>query len=93
MARTPEGEVKNAIKRFFDAHKAYYHMSVQTGYGRRTVDFLVCWQGRFVAVEAKRQGAHAKKYQENIMQQVRDSGGAAICVDEVRELDIFLSQL
>jgi hypothetical protein len=91
MSRTPEGDVKAGIKKFLDRAGAYYHMSVQTGYGRRTVDFLVCWRGQFLAVEAKRAGGAARRYQDIILQQVRDSGGLAVCVDDVDELRVFLS--
>lgn len=50
---TPEGKVKADIKKGLDKLGAYYFMPVQTGYGKKTVDFLCCIRGRFVAIEAK----------------------------------------
>lgn len=91
MARTPEGDVKADIKTFLDRAGLYYHMPVQAGFGRRTVDILVCWHGQFLAVEVKRRGARAKRYQELILQAVEDSGGHAICVDSVDALRNYLS--
>lgn len=90
---TPEGCVKRDIKKFLTGRGVYFTMPVQTGFGKRTVDFLVCWGGKFVAVEAKRAGARAKRYQEIILQDVRNSGGAAICVDDAQQLEAFLANL
>jgi hypothetical protein len=54
MAQTPEGKVKDRIKKILKAHGAYYAMPMGTGFGSAGVpDFLCCIDGRFVAIEAK----------------------------------------
>ncbi len=54
MAQTPEGKVKDKIKKILTAHKIYYAMPIGTGYGNSGVpDFLCCMKGKFLAVEAK----------------------------------------
>ena len=50
---TPEGKVKKRVKEILTEAGAYYHMSVPTGYGTPTLDFLVCYYGCFIAIEAK----------------------------------------
>jgi hypothetical protein len=86
--RTPEGitkdDVKNVLKEYGDELYAFW--PVQTGYGKRTVDCLVCFRGQFIAVEAKRKGARARKFQERILAQVRKAGGYATAIDNADEL-------
>lgn len=50
---TPEGKVKEKIKQVLREHGAYYHMPVQNGMGKPSLDFIGCINGRFLAVEAK----------------------------------------
>lgn len=52
-------------------------MPVQTGYGAATVDFLVCYRGRFYGIETKRPGKYLTPRQFLIMQTIRDAGGDA----------------
>jgi hypothetical protein len=49
---TPEGKVKARVKRALAAlpGKVYSFMPVQTGYGAPTLDFLICYRGRFFAI-------------------------------------------
>jgi hypothetical protein len=54
MAQTPEGKVKDKIKKILKAHNIYYAMPMGTGYGNAGVpDFLCCSKGTFLAIEAK----------------------------------------
>jgi activator of 2-hydroxyglutaryl-CoA dehydratase len=87
---TPEGVVKKEIKKWLDVQKVYYFMPVQTGYGRRTVDILLCWHGQFVAVEVKRPGGTAKKFQARIIADVIKAGGVGVSVDSLQALQFFL---
>lgn len=54
MAQTPEGKVKDKIKKILKEHNIYYAMPMGTGFGHAGVpDFLCCHKGRFLAIEAK----------------------------------------
>jgi hypothetical protein len=90
--RTPEGQVKADIKKLLDSYGAqlYYHMSVQTGFGRRTLDFLICYRGWFAAVEVKRKGGKGRLFQERLVEDIKKSGGAARIVDDVSEVESLL---
>lgn len=95
--KTPEGAVKAEIKEYLESlgDSIYYHMPVQQGYGTRTVDFLLCYKGMFIAIEAKRRGGYAKKFQLAILEAVRDAHGHAICadsVDQVKELFDYIDR-
>lgn len=86
---TPEGKVKEAIKRYCDAKGYYYFMPVQTGRGRKAVDFFICARGMFMAVEAKAsRDEKPTALQVHILQQVKAAGGAAYLayLDEAENL-------
>lgn len=54
MAQTPEGKVKDKIKKILKAHNIYFAMPMGTGFGNAGVpDFLCCHKGKFLAIEAK----------------------------------------
>jgi hypothetical protein len=83
MAITPEGRVKAQIKAYLNSIGAYWFMPVQTGYGKPTLDFLVCWKGRFFGIEAKRSGKALTKFQKLIVAEIERAGGVAFMADNV----------
>lgn len=92
---TPEGEVKRDIKKFLKEIGAYAFWPVQTGMGAATIDCLVCYEGRFYGIEAKRPNikgiASGKltKRQEKILNEIAYAGGSAFVaysVEDVRQM-------
>lgn len=83
---TPEGLVKDDIKYFLDAIEAHYFMPVQKGYGDRAVDFLVCWRGLYIAIEAKAFGEKPTAKQIDYMKRVEDAGGVGMAIDDLEQL-------
>lgn len=77
---TPEGLVKQEIRKGLTLIGAHYYAPVVMGYGKRTVDFPgVCYKGHFIAIEAKRQkGGRLTKIQNNYLLNVEKAGGIAI---------------
>ena len=83
MAQTPEGKVKDKIKKILKAHNIYFAMPMGTGYGNAGVpDFLCCMNGKFLAVEAKANGGQVTKLQEKNLHDIEASGGMAWAVNE-----------
>ncbi len=80
---TPEGYTKKFIKELLDYLGAYHYMPVPGGFGKQTVDFLVCLRGTFVAIEAKRPGKKATPLQELVMVEIRKAGGVAFATDSI----------
>ena len=75
---TPEGLVKKELKKLLTSIGAYYYMSVPVGYGKSTVDFLVCYKGQFYAIETKREGVgKPTARQACIMREIAEAGGGA----------------
>jgi hypothetical protein len=80
---TPEGKVKERIKKRLRALGIRYHMPVQNGMGTPTVDFDGCiYRGWGFVIEAKAPGGSLTERQEETFQEVRNAGGAAFMIDD-----------
>ena len=77
MASTPEGKVKDKIKKILKAHNIYYAMPHGAGFGNAGVpDFLCCVKGKFVAIEAKaHDNSKITALQLKQLQDIEASGG------------------
>ena len=84
--KTPEGKVKDEVKKYLKSIGAYYFMPVQTGYGRRGVDFYICYHGWFIAVETKAGEAIPKPRQRKVLEDVASCGGIGICINTIEPL-------
>ena len=80
---TPEGRVKEKVKALLRRYGAYYFMPVQYGYGAPSVDFLVCHQGFFAAIETKAEGKKPTKRQALVLQEIAEKGGATFVIEGV----------
>jgi pantoate kinase len=83
MANTPEGKVKDKIKKILKEHNIYYAMPMGTGYGNSGVpDFLCCLNGKFLAVEAKANGGLITALQQKNLGNIQEAGGLWWIVNE-----------
>jgi len=83
MANTPEVKVKKEIRKMLDAAGAYYAMPIGSGYGNSGVpDFLICKQGKFIAVEVKAGNNKPTALQEMHLARIRAAGGIALVINE-----------
>ncbi len=84
MAQTPEGKVKDKIKKILKTYNIYYAMPMGTGFGNSGVpDFLCCMKGKFLAIEAKAGDLQPTALQLKHMTEIEKSGGYAWLVNEV----------
>jgi len=93
VARTPEGKVKEAIKRALKARGIWYCMPMGTGFGNNGVpDFLCCNAGHMLAIEAKAPGKrnNTSALQKDQIDAIRSAGGTAVVVDDVAQLEELL---
>jgi hypothetical protein len=87
---TPEGRVKEAVKRWLKERGVWYYMPVQNGMGVTGIpDFVCCWHGRFMAIETKAPGkrANVSANKERHITGFWKAGGVAIMVDDVAQLN------
>ena len=73
---TLEATVKKELKKLLNEIGAYYYLSVPVGYGKSTVDVLVCYKGKFYAIETKREGvSKPTARQACVMREIAQAGG------------------
>jgi hypothetical protein len=89
MAQTPEGKVKDKIKKILKAHNIYFAMPMGTGYGNAGVpDFLCCYKGKFMAIEAKANGGTTTALQKKNLGEIESCGGDCWIINE-DNVDLF----
>lgn len=90
---TPEAAVKAAVKKLLKERGIWHFMPVSNGMGQMGIpDVICCNQGRFLAVECKAPGkrGNTTPLQDHQLRQIHKSGGSAIVVDDVRQLQEVL---
>ena len=92
---TPEVKVKKQIRKLLNEAGAYYAMPIGTGYGNSGVpDFLACWDGQFIGIEAKAGTNKPTTLQEDNLLRIRNAGGRTLVINEtnLHELEKLLCQ-
>jgi hypothetical protein len=93
MAQTPEGRVKEAVKKELKSRGIWYFMPMQNGFGVVGIpDFICCWEGLFLAIETKAPGKRSQTTpnQDRVIAEIKNHDGRAIVVDDVSQvIDFF----
>lgn len=80
---TPEGRVKEKVKAVVKKLDCYFTMPVTGGYGNSGVpDFLICYKGRFIAIECKAGKNEPTALQLAHLKTITDHGGVSMVVNE-----------
>lgn len=95
---TPEGRVKKDLKELLDNYeKIYIFNPVPYGYGKSSLDTLICFRGRFIAIEAKAPGKEPTPRQRFTTREIRAAGGRVFRFDGDRyplaPLQAYLDEL
>lgn len=82
-AVTPEGRVKADIKDVLNqlSPYVYYHMPVQNGMGKPSLDFIGCCCGLFFAIEAKAPGRKPTPRQRMTIAEMSPAGAQVFIID------------
>ena len=94
MAQTPEGKVKDAVRKVLKSHNAWYYQPVQNGMGVVGIpDFICCYRGTFIAIETKAPGklSNTTPNQDRVLKEINAHGGYAIVVDDAKAVDYLLT--
>lgn len=88
---TPESKIKRAITAVLKNYGAdvYYHMSVPTGYGRSTLDYLGFCCGLGFAIEAKGPDGKPTARQRAVIEEIEASGAAVFVVRTHADLAVL----
>lgn len=93
---TPEGKIKALIAKVLAKHKCWSFMPVPTGFQAKSIDYLVCCKGWFIAIEAKAPGKTATQRQDYVLKLIREAGGLTYVIGTesgVKQLDKTLGEL
>lgn len=93
---TPEGRVKAKVKRRLAllAKRCYSFMPVQTGYGKKGLDFFLCINSWFVAIETKADATKKMtELQKAIAEEIREADGLVFLIYDDATLDNAMDQI
>lgn len=96
MAQTPEGRVKDAVKKMLKARKIWFFMPMQNGMGVVGIpDFICCKDGRFFGVETKAPGRrnNLSVNQRARKAEIERAGGYVFVVDSVELLQDMMDEV
>ena len=92
MARTPEGAVKDAVRKILNSMDVYHFMPPGVGFGRAGIpDIIGCMNGHFIAIECKAGKSKTTALQERELIAICNHGGFTFiaredCLDELKQL-------
>lgn len=82
MAKTPEGEVKDQVRKVLDEMGAYYFFPAANGYGRTGIpDVIACVGGHFVGIECKAGSKQPTALQQRELDNIEKAEGTGILVN------------
>jgi len=90
VAKTPEGEVKDLVKKVLRKYSAWSRMIVPSRFGSTVgmSDFLIVYYGHFIVVETKPRTGKKKPTdkQTEFMNEVDDAGGTSLVVRDEEDI-------
>ena len=90
MAKTPECKVKDEIKKLLKQYGVYYTMPIGGAFSTIGVpDFLCCYKGRFIGIEAKAGSNKPTALQEKNLEDIRKAGGVGLVINEKNLIELI----
>src|SRR5262245_28113125 len=88
---TPEGYVKREVDKVLAlcGKPTWWFKPVQSGYGKRALDYVGCLNGRFFAVETKAPGEKLTQFQRLTCLAMHQSGAAVFIVSTTEGVQAF----
>ena len=80
---TPEGRVKLKVKMLLALYSSTWgYMPVPYGYGKQALDFIICFWGKFLAIETKAPGEDLTGPQRLCAVEILEAGGTVFVISE-----------
>lgn len=79
---TPEGKVKEKVKRLLKKYGCYQFWPVQSGYGAPTLDCLACAFGHFIGIETKAPGKRPTPRQKLTIEDMKEAEATVFVIGE-----------
>lgn len=89
MASTPEGKIKDKVKKMLATFgdKVYSHWPVMNGMGSPTLDCIVCAWGVYIGIETKAPGKNPTPRQVLTMTQMTNAGGLVFVISNEESVE------
>ena len=82
MAKTPEGEIKDQVRKVLDEMGAYYFFPAANGYGRTGIpDVIACIGGHFIGIECKAGSKQPTALQQRELDNIEKARGTGVLVN------------
>ena len=82
MAKTPEGEIKDQVRKILDEMGAYYFFPAANGYGRTGIpDVIACIGGHFIGIECKAGSKQPTALQQRELDNIEKAEGTGVLVN------------
>ena len=82
MAKTPEGEIKDQVRKVLDEMGAYYFFPAANGYGRTGIpDVIACYRGHFIGIECKAGSKQPTALQQRELNNIEKAEGTGLAVN------------
>ncbi len=82
MAKTPEGEIKDQVRKVLDGVGAYYFFPAANGYGRTGIpDVIACYKGHFIGIECKAGSKQPTALQQRELDNIEKAEGTGLLVN------------
>ena len=82
MAKTPEGEIKDQVRKVLDEMGAYYFFPAANGYGRTGIpDIIACVGGHFIGIECKAGSKQPTALQQRELDNIEKAEGTGILIN------------
>jgi len=82
MAKTPEGEIKDQVRKILCEMNAYYFFPAANGYGRTGIpDVIACIGGHFVGIECKAGSKQPTALQQRELDNIEKAEGTGLVVN------------
>jgi triacylglycerol esterase/lipase EstA (alpha/beta hydrolase family) len=82
-----EPTVKRKVSAVLKKHGAHYIMPVQHGMGTPSLDYHICWRGKYMAIETKTTGRKPTERQLLTIRQIVDARGMVMVIDSQAGID------
>lgn len=82
-----EAYLKKAVREFLKSKNAKFFMPVPVGFSEGAVDFLVCYKGKFIAIETKVKTNKPTALQMDWLVSTVKAGGSAVVAYDLSEVE------
>lgn len=91
---TPEGKVKAQVRKGLrPIARLWDFMPVQNGMGKPALDFLLCVNGHFIAIETKAKGKKLTTRQEHTKAEMEAAGATVFVVDDDASFQVAVDHI